>query len=128
MIFEELSNILSQNVPLFFGGTSLFINQAPLDGTFCGLFRDGPGGFEINGYIPTERKGFFVLAVRGKTEAEITNAVKLAMSALTINNQLSGNILIKICRPISEPVSYRLSVGNIKEISVNFSINYGIVQ
>ena len=128
MIYEPLAEILAQEVSEFVAEKTLFINQAPVSAEFCGIFRDNSAGFEIDGYLPTERSGTFTFVVRGKSQAEVLAAVKLASKALTLNGVTVGEYLIKICRPVSEPFSYKLSVGNLREISVNFSINYGIVQ
>lgn len=128
MIYEQLVNIISQSVPQLVPGSTLFINQAPMESIFCALLRDGPGGFGIDGYMPTERSGFFVLALRGESEPVLISIMQSTMKALTISNKLTANYYIKNCRPLTEPIKYRNSVGNIREISVNFSINYGIVE
>ena len=128
MIYDTLVEILSQNMPSMVVGRSLFINQAPADQPLAGLFRDGAGGIVIDGYIPTERSGIFAFVLRGKDEAQIKELMQEAMALLTINGKLHNQHLIKVCRPLTEPISYRISVGNLREISVNFSINYGIVQ
>lgn len=128
MIFEKLADYLQLQIPSLVQGRVLFINQVPADSKFCALFRDGPGGFSINGYIPTERYGQFTFVVRGENHADTIDIMKQVSDALTLNGVLLDGYMVKICRPISEPISYKLSVGNLNEISVNFSINYGIVE
>lgn len=128
MIYETLAGIISSGIPQLELTKSLFVNQAPVDSVFCGLFRDGAGGFEIDGYTPTERRGEFVFAMRGKNQAELLDVISQVVTILTIYGLETPNYLIKNCRPLSEPVSYRISAGNYQEISVNFFINYGIVQ
>jgi hypothetical protein len=127
MIYEALSAHLAANTTEFVFGETLFIHQAPFDQEFLGIFRDNPGGIEIDGYTH-ERAGSFQFVVRGKKQSVINAAMKSAMEALTINSLITADYNVKICRPSMEPLSYQLSVGNLKEISVNFSINYGIVQ
>lgn len=128
MIYDALSTHLTDNIPDFVLGETLFIHQAPFDKEFLGVFRDNPTGIEIDGYIPTERSGTFQFIIRGKKQSVINEVMKEAMKFLTINGLTIDEYKIKICRPSIEPISYQLSTGNLKEISVNFSINYGIVQ
>ena len=128
MIYEALSEILVSEVPELVIGNTLFVNQAPHDSSFCAIFRDNPAGIDIDGYLMSERSGSFQFVVRGKTQAEISQVMEDAVKALTIYNTREGVYLIKSCRPTIEALSYQLSVANLREISVNFSINYGIVQ
>lgn len=136
MIYEALSQIIVSNVSdlRMDGNPNLFINQAPYDREFCGLFRDNPTGIAIDGYISTERSGTFQFALRGKSHATLHAVMKEVMTTLNIRvatrvdvDEL-GTVLIKSCRPTTEPISYQLSAANLREISVNFSINYGIVE
>ena len=128
MIYDALTEVLVDAIPEFTGGASIFVNQAPVEAVFCGLFRDGAGGFEIDGYTPTERSGEFTFVVRGKVRPTLVSVINRVSSALTINGLLVDGCLIKACRPLTEPVYYKISVGNMQEISVNFFVNYGIVQ
>lgn len=128
MIYDALSAHLTDRVSELIFGETLFIHQAPFDKEFLGIFRDNPAGIEIDGYVPTERSGTFQFIIRGKKQSKINEVMADAMKALTINGLTIDGYKIKVCRPTIEPISYQLSVGNLKEISVNFSINYGIVQ
>lgn len=128
MIYAALGAHLATNVVELIEGNTLFIHQAPFDRELLGLFRDNPTGISINGEIPTERSGTFQFILRGKSHATINAIIRKVMTALTINGLIIGAVNIKSCRPTMEPLSYQLSAGNLREISVNFSVNYGIVQ
>jgi hypothetical protein len=128
MIYDALSQHLSEEVSDFIIGSTLFAHQAPFDKEKCGLFRDNPTGIDIDGYVPTERSGTFQFVIRGKKQAEIHDLMQQAMDALTIYGKTIEGYNIKVCRPTTEPLNYQLSVANLREISVNFSINYGIVR
>ena len=128
MIYKDIAEYIENGFSEFRIGKSLFINQAPSTPDFLALIRDDAGGFEINGEMRTERKGSFKLVVRtDKYESGYNIAVQLS-DFLTLNNVVMGEYLVKILRPKHEPISYQISEANLYEISMNFSIIYGIVQ
>ncbi|MPS48548.1 hypothetical protein [Methylobacillus sp.] len=126
MIYEALYNILIQKMPdVFIEGETLFINQMPAEREFGGMFRDTPTGIERDGYVTSERRGTFVFALRGNDYARLSSAIERVMEALTIHGVESGGYLIKNCYATLEPIFYQISLANMTETSVTFSIVYG---
>lgn len=130
MIYLKIAEYIQDEFSELKIGKTLFVNQAPKDSSFLVLIRDNPGGIKIDGELQTERKGTFQIIVRG-SDTEYEKIYELA-SNLSSYLSLSGLTLepyeVKSLRPLHEPLSYQLSEANLFEISVNFSIFYGIVQ
>ena len=128
MIYKAVAEYIANNVSDFAIGKNLFINQAPNKPATLGLIRDNAGGIEINGEMNTERSGTFQFVIRTDHYEEGYVSAKELSDLLTVSNVVMGNYLVKQLRPKHEPISYQISEANLYEISVNFSIIYGIVQ
>lgn len=127
MILASIAEYIQENMSGFAAGTTLFVNQA-LEGQYpMMLLRDSSGGFKIDGEIPTERTGRFQLVVRGDDEETLIEAANEVSLLLTAQGLDLGDYLVKVIRPLHEPVMYQRSEGSKTELSVNFSVTYGIV-
>jgi hypothetical protein len=129
MIFEALATYIEANMGTFKQGKNLFINQAPEQPVApMMLLRDHSGGLKIDGEIPSERAGRFQLIVRGKKHSEIMPHGREVSKLLTDQGLELDNVIIKMIRPMHEPLAYQRSEGGLFEISVNFAVVYGIVE
>lgn len=110
-------------------GRNLFINQAPITSEpIVALFKQPNAGAEIDPELIGRRRGRFQLVVRAD-EHEAGEAIAKQLSELLtmVETPLNG-ILVRSLRPLHEPVSYAVSVGNKIEFSVNFYWIYDIVE
>lgn len=126
MKFEPIVELLLDTVSSLKSGTSLFINNMPIGKTGV-LLKEGYGGIEIDGYIPDLRRGRFTVAVRDTTYPKAKALAEEVMGVLTMKEQTLTGMHVKTCRPLTEPISYQNSVGDMYEFSINFSVVYGIV-
>lgn len=126
MKFEPIVELLQDNVSYLKAGTNLFINNLPT-GTTGVLLKEGYGGIEIDGYIPDLRRGRFMVAVRDVSYQKAKAICEEITGVLTMKEVSLTGMNVKTCRPLTEPISYRNSTGDMYEFSINFSVVYGIV-
>lgn len=127
MKFEPLVSFLEENVSGLKGGKTLFVNQMPVTALTGVLLKDAFTGTEIDGEIPSLRRGRFVAVARAHSYAKALSMINDVSAALTMTGVVLDGMEVKSIRPLSEPVGYMLSVGNNFEFSVSFSAIYGIV-
>lgn len=127
MKFEPIAEYIETEIPAMKRGTTLFINMMPTTATYGALLKDSFAGTEIDGYIPDLRSGRFQLSTRASTYEQAKALCEEISTLLTMNYVDFVGMTVKTCRPLSEPIPYMPSVGNLVEFSVNFSVIYGIV-
>lgn len=128
MKFEALAEFIETNEASLKLGTNLFINQMPITPSPVGVLLKQPNaGAEIDPELPGRRRGRFQLVVRAddyKTGEAMSETLSLLLTL--VETPMTG-VLTRSLRPLHEPVSYMLSVGNKFEFSVNFFWIYDIV-
>jgi len=125
--FEPIAAYLESRISTLKQGRNLFIDQMPLDIDLGMLLKETPTGTEMNWEIIGRRRGKFQMVVRCKNYLAGSTLINQAMNLLILDETLLGKIHVRYMRPLNEPVSYMLSVGNNYEFSVNFSAIYDIV-
>lgn len=128
MIYLRIAEYISEEVAALKLGKTLFVNQAPNEPLTLALIRDNPGGIQIDGEMRTERRGSFQFVVRSDKYQSAIEIAQQVSDVLSLMDVVLEEYLIKCIRPTHEPISYQLSESNLYETSVNFSIEYGIVQ
>lgn len=128
MKFEYIAEYLEKEIPDLKIGSTMFIGQIPVGAEFAVMLKESFAGTEIDPELIGRRRGKFQAVVRGKNHENCRAMIMAISDALHFRFKEVGEIYVQAVRPVSEPVSYMLSIGNMFEFSVNFSIIYDIVQ
>lgn len=123
---NSIYTVLEDRLPDLKG--AIYINELPASATAGVLIKEGYSGATIDPEIRGLRKSRFQIAVRDSKKKYETakRRAEAIMAALDIKGELrvTDGILIKMCRPLTEPIPYPVSdAGNI-EFSLNFYIIY----
>lgn len=106
-------------------GQDIFIDTLPLDAPKGIVLRSSISGDEIDHYLPGFMKATFRLIARASNHAEGQSILSKAINALWIEQPVElGAMNVRSCRPITTPMIFPLSVGNLREFSVNMKIIY----
>lgn len=123
---ESIHQVLLLTIPELAG--KIFINDLPAMVEAGVLLKEGYSGANIDPEIKGLRKTRFQIAVRDSRENQVLSKrlCKKIMDALSmeVETRVPDGILIKHCRPLTEPIPYPISNGNNIEYSLNFFITY----
>ncbi len=102
-------------------GQTVFLHMMPEDAEKAVLLRSPLSGtkinYEIKGYYRTD----FQVIVRSHSYAEADALMKAVIATLTMSEKSVNNELyFQFCRPLTEPVAFPLSKGNLLEFNVSF--------
>lgn len=131
MKFKSLVAYLMSLFPELIPGRSIFVNSLPTDignNEFQLLLRDVYAGITIDKDIPNYRYGRFRMAIRGYNYDRTYEAIAKISKALTIHNQIIGEMEVKLMRPLNEPVGFMTSEGGYHEFYVNFHVHFGLLS
>lgn len=122
--FVALANLLEEREV---GKTckDIFIDTLPDEAPKGIVLRSSIAGDEIDYYLPGLMKATFRLIVRASFHSDGLEMIQKAIQALTVWQPTKiGNMRVRSCRPITTPMVYPLSNGNLREFSVNMKIIY----
>lgn len=103
----------------------IFIDTLPDEASKGIVLRSSIAGDEIDYYLPGLMKATFRLIARASFHSDGLDMIQKATNALTIwQPRKIGNMYVRNCRPITTPMIYPLSNGNLREFSVNMKIIY----
>lgn len=108
---------------------TIFIDTLPDETTKGIVLRSSITGDVIDHELPGFMKATFRLIARASFHSDGYALVEKAIKALTIERPVEvGSMNIRYCRPITTPMVYPLSNGNLREFSVNMSIAYDEIE
>lgn len=103
----------------------IFIDTLPDEASKGIVLRSSISGDEIDYYLPGLMKATFRLIARASFHSDGLEMIQKAIQALTVwQPRKIGNMRVRSCRPITTPMVYPLSNGNLREFSVNMKIIY----
>lgn len=106
-------------------GKDVFIDTLPFDSPTGIVLRSSISGDRIDHELPGFMKATFRLIARASNHAEGQAKLEKAIKALWIEQPVEmGTMNVRSCRPITTPMIYPLSPGNLREFSVNMKIIY----
>lgn len=106
-------------------GKDVFIDTLPFDSPTGIVLRSSISGDRIDHELPGFMKATFRLIARASNHAEGQAKLQKAITALWIEQPVEmGTMNVRSCRPITTPMIYPLSPGNLREFSVNMKIIY----
>lgn len=122
MNLMPMADIL-QSAGLGVQGETIFINRMPPAAQRAILLRSPLAGTKIDYELPGFYQTEFQLIARSHDyadgEALVTQA--MAMLLIEVETDIDG-VRVNYCRPRTDPITYPLSLGNLLEFSVTFSI------
>ena len=107
-------------------GATLTINTMPISVTKGICLRSNISGDEINYEIPGLGRGQYRIITRASSAATSKQLLLKAIEALGVNGQIEtiGSMRVRYNRPITTPMTFPVSEGNLRESSVNMKICY----
>lgn len=107
-------------------GESLTINTMPLSITKGVCLRSKISGDTIDYEIPGLARGEYRIVTRASSAEASKNLLLQAIKSLGVNGVpvVFGNMRVRYNRPITTPMTFPVSEGNLRESSVNMSICY----
>ena len=105
-------------------GETIFLNMMPVGARQAILLRSPLQGVPIDYELPNYYRAEFQLIVRSDNYAAGEALAAEVVSALTLTEQLVGDMRFTYCRPRTKPVSFPLSDGDLYEFSVPFDSNF----
>lgn len=107
-------------------GVTLTINTMPISVTKGICLRSNISGDEINYEIPGLGRGQYRIITRASSAAASKQLLLKAIEALGVNGQIEniGSMRVRYNRPITTPMTFPVSEGNLRESSVNMKICY----
>ena len=107
----------------------IFVDTLPSDSSTGTVLRSSISGDKIDYELPGFMKATFRLIVRAANHAVGQEMLQKATDSLYIEQPtVVGNMNVRICRPITSPMVFPLSNGNLREFSVNMRIIYGEIS
>ena len=111
---------LLENNSLGVQGQTIFINQMPVDASQAILLREPIGGTKINYELEGYFKTTFQVIIRSEGYATGIEFATNVNQALTINETQVDTQYFRYSRPLTMPVAFPLSKGNLLEIATTF--------
>lgn len=107
-------------------GTTLTVNTMPISVTKGICLRSNISGDEINYEIPGLGRGQYRIITRASSAEASKQLLLKAIDALGVNGQIEeiGSMRVRYNRPITTPMTFPVSDGNLRESSVNMKICY----
>lgn len=105
-------------------GESIFINMMPVEPVQGVMLRNKLTGTPIDHELPGYYRTDFQVIVRSYDYATGEALVKSVVTALTMMETQVGTIYFKYSRPMTKPVVFPLSDGNVLEFMVRFEVCY----
>jgi hypothetical protein len=103
--------------------STIFINMMPMEQPDAVLLRNKLQGTEIDYELPGFFRTKFQLVARGKTYQLADALIAKAITALTFaETQMTGSYFVRYSRPLTMPVSFPLSNGNLIEFACDMEI------
>lgn len=106
--------------------TTIFINQMPIECKSGILLREQLTGTKVNYELPGYYRTKFQLVIRANGYDAGDLHAKNVVTALTVQNQQIGEMHFIYMRPITMPVVYPISKGNLLEIAVEFDVAFTV--
>lgn len=103
-------------------GDTIFINMIPVDAPKGILLRNFLSGTKIDYELPGYYKTGFRLIVRARDYQEGYALITAACEALTVQNEQIDDMSVTYMRPLTEPVVFPLSKGNLLEFATDIDI------
>lgn len=90
------------------------------------LVRSNISGDEIDYEIPGLARGEFRLIARSAKYEEGNKLLSMAIEALLVTSKpvQIGSMRVRYCRPVTTPMNFPLSDGNLREFAVRMQICY----
>lgn len=101
---------------------TIFVNMIPVECPQGILLRNKLTGTPINYELPGYYKSRFQLIVRSGSYLDGKALYDQAATALTLNEVQVGAMYVKFSRPLTMPVTFPLSNGNLIEHAADFEI------
>lgn len=101
---------------------TIFINMIPAEAPQGVLLRNPLQGTKIDYELPGFYKTTFKVIVRAATYPDGSDLLQRVTDSLSVDNQQIGPMFVKYMRPLTKPVTFPLSKGNLLEIATEFSI------
>lgn len=105
-------------------GTSIFINMIPIECPEGILLRNKLSGTIVDYELPGYYKTTFQLIVRTQDYAAGDTLIEGICEKLTLNNKMLGAMRFIYMRPITLPVVFPLSKGNLLEFAADFGVAF----
>lgn len=105
-------------------GTSIFINMIPIECPEGILLRNKLSGTAVDYELPGYYKTTFQLIVRTQDYAAGDALIEGVIDALTLSNKALGTMSFIYMRPITMPVVFPLSKGNLLEFAADFAVAF----
>lgn len=102
--------------------TSIFINMIPAECPNGILLRNKLQGTRIDYELPGYYKTSFQVIVRSENYASGEAKIASVLSSLTMRDIQVDSMYVKYMRPITRPVVFPLSNGNLLEFASDFDI------
>lgn len=129
MNLTALSEYIASAAPTIPDLGAVFVHEFPSSATHGALLMYMP--VPIDGYLPKLRKSSFRIVTRSD---KFTRAQALAR-ALSNLLHISGNVpmgqgddavVVRVMRPVTEPLPYRRSTAGYLEVEVEFEVTYEV--
>lgn len=101
-------------------GETIFINMIPAECHRGILLRNPLRGTAINYELPGYYKAKFQLIARAQDYTQGDTLINAAFVSLTLSNVTLGPMALQFMRPITKPVVFPLSKGNLLEFAADF--------
>lgn len=123
--YEALAKRLADGVEDLELGKNVMLETMPLSVTKGVIIRSSLSGDPIDYEIPGLARSHFRLIARSAKFLDAQSLLYEAIEALMIERPVQvGRMRVRTCRPISTPVVFPLSDGNLREFMVNMQIIY----
>lgn len=103
-------------------GETLFINTIPADAPKGVLLRNHLSGTKIDYELPGYYKTGFRVIVRARDYQEGEALIEEVCAALTVQHKRVGNMDVIYMRPLTDPVVFPMSGGNLLEFATDIDI------
>ena len=101
---------------------TIFINMIPVDCQEGILVRNKLSGTQIDYELPGYYKTRFQVIVRTRTVPAGEEVMSQIFDALTLCEASVYEMYVRYCRPVTMPITFPLSKGNLLEIAADFEI------
>lgn len=103
---------------------TIYVNTIPVESPQGILLRGKLQGTKIDHELPGYYKTQFQLIVRAATYTVGETLIKQVIQALTVNDRQVGSIFVRYMRPVTKPVVFPLSKGNLLEFAADFDVAF----
>lgn len=101
-------------------GETIFINMIPAECKQGILLRNPLRGTKIDYELPGYYKAKFQLIVRSQSYDQGDELINAAFTSLTLSDVVVGTMAVQFMRPLTKPVVFPLSKGNLLEFAADF--------